>query len=270
MINMSIIKIGDISIGGQKPILIAGPCAIESGEMVIETAKELKKITGKLGIQFIFKASFDKANRLSIKSGRGLGFPKGLIPLKTVREKLGIPVLTDVHETYQVEAVASIADILQIPAFLCRQTDLVVAAAKTGKPVNIKKGQFLAPQDMKHIAEKVLSTGNEQVMLTERGVSFGYHDLIFDPRSVIIMKSLGFPVIVDITHICQKPAADGGQSGGDRTFVVPFGKTALAMGADAIYMEVHPNPANAISDKDVQIPLCNAESVIEEIFGIND
>ncbi len=260
------IKVKDVVIGGDQPVLVAGPCAIENEEMVLRTAEKLAELTQKLKIPFIFKASYDKANRLSIYSGRGMGFPRGLLVLEKVRRNFDFPILTDVHETYQVEAAASVVDILQIPAFLCRQTDLVLAAATTGKPVNIKKGQFLAPDDMKFIAEKAESVGNSQVILTERGTSFGYHDLVFDPRSVVIMKEFGYPVLVDITHMCQKPGAGGGQSGGDRKFAIPFGRTALALGADGIYLETHPDPQNAISDRQVQIPLSQLEEVLSKIF----
>ena len=263
---MKEIKVKNISIGGDEPVLIAGPCAIESKDMVFQVAETLGEITAKLDIPFIFKASYDKANRLSIESKRGMGFPRGLAVLSEISKRFDFPIITDVHETYQVEAVSSVVDILQIPAFLCRQTDLVLAAAKTGKPVNIKKGQFLSPYDMKFIAGKVQSVGNENIMLTERGSSFGYNDLILDPRSIVIMKEFGFPVIVDITHTCQKPGAGEGKSGGDRKFAVPFGKVALALDADGIYMEVHPDPKNAISDSQIQIPLDMAEKVIKEIF----
>ncbi len=261
------IKVKNVVIGGEKPVLVAGPCAIENEDMVLRTAETLAQITAKLEIPFIFKASYDKANRLSVRSGRGMGFPKGLLVLEKVRRNFDFPILTDVHETYQVEAAASVADILQIPAFLCRQTDLVLAAASTQKPVNIKKGQFLAPEDMKFIAEKAESVGNSHIILTERGTSFGYHDLVFDPRSVVIMKEFGYPVLVDITHMCQKPGAGGGRSGGDRRFAVPFGKVALALGADGIYMETHPDPENAISDRNIQIPLAAVEQTLSEIFA---
>ncbi len=263
---MKEIKVKNISIGGDEPVLIAGPCAIESKDMVFQVAETLGEITAKLDIPFIFKASYDKANRLSIESKRGMGFPRGLAVLSEISKRFNFPIITDVHETYQVEAVSSVVDILQIPAFLCRQTDLVLAAAKTGKPINIKKGQFLSPYDIKFIAGKVQSVGNENIMLTERGSSFGYNDLILDPRSIVIMKEFGFPVIVDITHTCQKPGAGEGKSGGDRKFAVPFGKVALALDADGIYMEVHPDPENAISDSQIQIPLDMAEKVIAEIF----
>jgi len=260
-------KIADIVIGKGKPILVAGPCAIESLDMALRVGQVMAELTDKMGIPFIFKGSYDKANRMSGKSGRGLGFPKGLLALRAVKERVGVPVLTDVHETYQVEAVASVADVLQIPAFLCRQTDLVIAAASSKRAVNIKKGQFLAPQDMKFIAEKAESTGNKKIILTERGTSFGYHDLVLDPRSIVILKELGYPVLLDITHLCQRPGASLGSSSGERKFVVPFAKAGLALNVDGIYMEVHPNPKNAISDKDIQIPLGEVKEVLKQIFG---
>ncbi len=259
-------EISGIEIGKNRPILIAGPCAAESVEMVLETAGTLKDITARANIPFIFKASYDKANRLSISSSRGMGFPKGLLALKRVKDELDLPVITDVHETYQVEAVASVVDIIQIPAFLCRQTDLVLAAAASKKAVNIKKGQFLTPCDMKYIAEKVKNTGNNQIILTERGTSFGYGDLILDPRSIIWMKEFGYPVLLDITHTAQKTGGEKGFSGGDRNFVIPFGKVGMALGVDGIYMEVHPDPDNAISDKQIQVPLDDVERYINEIF----
>ena len=262
---MERVIVDNVEFGGDKKVLIAGPCAIESEGMVLETAQKLAEITDKLGIPFVFKASYDKANRLSIKSGRGLGFPKGLIALRNIKEKVGVKIITDVHETYQIEAVASVADILQIPAFLCRQTDLVVAAASTGKAINIKKGQFLAPHDIRYIAEKAKSTGNDRIIITERGASFGYHDIVFDPRSIVIMKEFGYPVMVDVTHMCQRPGALGGKTGGDKKFAVPFAKAGLAIGADGIFMEIHPDPQNAISDKDVQIPLDDAENVLKSL-----
>jgi len=261
------IEICGIEIGDAKPVLIAGPCAIESQEMTLRTAEAIAEVATQMRIPFIFKASFDKANRMSITSKRGIGFPKGLAVLDAVKQEFHLPILTDVHETYQVEAAASVADILQIPAFLSRQTDLVLAAASAQKPINIKKGQFLAPQDMKFIAEKAESVGNGRIMLTERGTSFGYQDLVLDPRSIVIMKHLGYPVILDVTHLCQHPGAKSGSTGGDRKFIVPFARVGLAIGVDGIYMEVHPDPQNAISDKDVQIPLADLQTTLEQIFG---
>ena len=237
------VKVADIGIGGDKTtVLIAGPCAIENEEMTLATASALRKITSKMGIPFIFKASFDKANRLSIESERGVGLTNGLKILLKVKETLGLPILTDIHESYQAEAVASVADIVQIPAFLSRQTDILLAAAATKKVINIKKGQFLAPEDMKYIAGKALSVGCKQIILTDRGTSFGYHDLVLDPRGIIYMKRLGYPVILDVTHTTQKPGAAGGSTGGDRSLTPHFIRLGFALGVDGIYMEVHPDP----------------------------
>ncbi|RKZ31157.1 3-deoxy-8-phosphooctulonate synthase [bacterium] len=265
---MKVIEMGKVKIGDDKPVLIAGPCAIESEGMAIHTAEKLTEIAQKFAIPFVFKGSYDKANRLSIQSGRGLGFPAGLSVLRKIKENLDIPILTDVHETYQVEAVASVVDILQIPAFLCRQTDLILAVASTGKVINIKKGQFIQPDDMKYLIGKAEFVGNDKIILTERGTCFGYGDLIFDPRSVIIMKEFGYPILVDVTHLCQRPGTGEGMSSGNRKYAVPFAKIGLTLGASGIYMEVHPQPENAISDKDIQIPLDNAEQVIREIFEV--
>lgn len=263
-----VVKADNIEIGGNRRVLIAGPCAIESLYMAMQTAETIASIADKLRIPFIFKASYDKANRLSVQSGRGIGFPRGLEILREVKEKLKIPVLTDVHECYQVEAVASVVDVIQIPAFLCRQTDLVISAASTKKAINIKKGQFMAPQDMKFIAQKAESVGNDMIILTERGASFGYHDLVLDPRSIVIMKEFGYPVILDVTHLCQKPGALGGKTGGDRKFAIPFAKTGIALGVDGIYMEVHPDPDSAISDREVQMPLHQIRQILAEIFKV--
>jgi 2-dehydro-3-deoxyphosphooctonate aldolase (KDO 8-P synthase) len=260
------IKINNFEIGGDRLALIAGPCAVESQEMALEIAFCMAEICDKLGLAYIFKGSFDKANRLSHNSGRGIGFERGLEILHTVKIKANVPVLTDVHETIQVEKVAAAVDFLQIPAFLCRQTDLVVEAAKSMLPVNIKKGQFLAPQNMLSIAQKAVSTGNTKIALTERGASFGYGDLILDPRSLTIMKSFGYPVILDATHLCQKPGAGGSTTGGDIAFAETFIKVGLALGVDGIFVEVHPDPKNAISDKDVQIPLANIGNLLTEVL----
>lgn len=262
----NIISIKDVSIGGNTPVLVAGPCALESADMAMQTAQTIAEIADKMKIPYIFKGSYDKANRLSIDSGRGLGFPKGLEVLRKISENIGVPVLTDIHESYQVEAVASVADILQIPAFLCRQTDLLIAAANAKKPINIKKGQFLAPEDMKSIAEKAIANGNDSIILTERGTTFGYRDLILDPRSIIILKGTGFPVLLDVTHLCQKPGAGGGHSSGDRKFVIPFARVGIALAVHGIYMEVHPDPENAISDRDVQMPLSKMPQLLKRIF----
>ncbi|MFP4460464.1 MAG: 3-deoxy-8-phosphooctulonate synthase [Candidatus Zixiibacteriota bacterium] len=261
------VKIGNIKMGkANNTAIIAGPCAIESKDMAFETAGHIKKISQKLSIPFVFKGSFDKANRMSINSKRGIGIDKGLDILAQIREHFSIPVLTDMHESNQAEMISQSVDCIQIPAFLCRQTDLVIAAAETGLPVNIKKGQFISPEDMKFIAGKIESTGNKNVMLTERGTSFGYGDIILDPRSLIIMKNLGYPVILDVTHTTQKPGSAGGKSGGNREFTPYFIRLGMAFNVDAIYLETHPNPAKAISDKENQIPLSDLENILFENF----
>lgn len=260
------IRVGNICIGAKKPILVAGPCAIEDRGMAMKTAQVLAEICDKLNMPFIFKASYDKANRLSIRSGRGIGFPKGLLILREIREKIEVPVLTDVHETYQVEAVASVVDIIQIPAFLCRQTDLVLASAKTKKTISIKKGQFMAPSDMKFIVEKAESAGNRKIILIERGTCFGYRDLVLDPRSIVWLREIGYPVLLDITHSAQSPGGTGGASSGDRKWATHYAKVGLALDIEGIYMEVHPDPEKAISDSAVQIPLNEVELLLKKIF----
>ena len=265
------IQIGQVKIGGGNPLaLIGGPCALESREICHQIGKEAKAICIELGVPYIFKASFDKANRQSVNSPRGPGIEEGLEILAEIRAELGVPVLTDVHEVCQVEETAKVVDILQIPAFLCRQTDLVKAAAETGKPVNIKKGQFLAPNDMRSIIEKATSTGNEQVMVTERGVSFGYGNLIVDMRSLAIMRGFGFPVVFDATHSVQRPGGLGTSSGGDREFVPHLVRAACAVGIDALFLEVHPNPASALSDTATMLPLNSLKSVLAQAKAIND
>ena len=261
---------GTVAIGGGNPlVLIAGPCVIESRDLCYSIAAEVKSICAELKIPYIFKASYDKANRLSISSGRGPGLEEGLEILKSIRAEIGIPVLTDVHEAWQVEPAASAVDILQIPAFLCRQTDLVVAAARTGRPVNIKKGQFLAPSDMKSIAEKAASAGNTKILLTERGTSFGYGDLVADMRSLAVMRSLGFPVVFDATHSIQRPGGLGTASGGDPQFIRPLVRAACAVGIDALFLEVHPNPARALSDAATMLPLEELRRVLVEAKAVD-
>jgi 2-dehydro-3-deoxyphosphooctonate aldolase (KDO 8-P synthase) len=264
------IQIGDIKVGGVQPLtLIAGPCAIESKDLCYEIGVRAKEACDELGIQYIFKASFDKANRLSVGSLRGLGMDEGLEILADIKRDLGIPVLTDVHEVCQVKEVAAVVDILQVPAFLCRQTDLVVACAETGKPVNIKKGQFLAPPDMRNIVDKVRSTGNEAVLVTERGVSFGYGNLIVDMRGLVIMRGFGYPVVFDATHSVQRPGGLGTSSGGDREFVPALVRAACAVGIDALFIETHPNPEKAISDAAIMLPLDSLKSVLEQAHAID-
>ncbi len=242
-----IIKVGEATFG-KKLVLIAGVCSIESEKQASETARFLKNVCEQFSIPFVFKASFDKANRLSIKSFRGPGLEKGLEIISKIKKSLKIPVLTDIHCTEQIPSVSKVADIIQIPAFLSRQTDLVVKAAKTNLPINIKKGQFLSPYDMKYLAEKATSTGNKKVILTERGTSFGYGNLVVDFRSIVIMKKTGFPVVFDATHSVQLPGGGGGKTAGQREFVFPLIKAAVAVGVDGIYLEVHPKPGRAKSD----------------------
>jgi len=242
------IRVGRATLGNGRLFLIAGPCVIESPRHPREVAARLKDITGELGIPFVFKASFDKANRSSGASYRGLGMERGLEILAGVKAKHGVPILTDVHELSQVAAVAEVADVLQIPAFLCRQTDLVLEAARTGRVVNVKKGQFMAPWDMKTVMEKAASTGNRRLIVTERGASFGYNNLVVDMRSFPTLRSFGHPVVFDITHSVQRPGGLGDRSGGEAHFIDTLGPAGVAAGVDGVFMEVHENPARALSD----------------------
>ncbi len=238
-----------LKVGGANPLfLIAGPCVIESAEHALQTARSLKALADRLRVPFIFKASYDKANRSSLSSFRGPGLKQGLEILRTVKTQLGIPVLSDVHEVNQVARAADVLDVIQIPAFLCRQTDLILEAAGTGKPLNLKKGQFVAPQDMHHAVDKALSRGNDQLILTERGSSFGYNNLVVDMRSIPIMKAWGFPVVLDATHSVQRPGAQGATSGGDAEFIPTLARAGVAAGVDGIFLEVHDNPPLALSD----------------------
>ncbi len=269
--DMKTIKLRDFEIGGDKLTIIAGPCAAESQEILDETAKGLKEITKKLGINFIFKSSFDKANRSSIYSYRGPGLDKGLEMLQSVKDKFDLPIVTDIHTPDQAEPVSKVADILQIPAFLCRQTDLLVAAAKTGKIVNVKKGQFLAPEQMGNIVKKLEECKNNQILLTERGSSFGYNNLVVDYRGIPIMQSFGYPVVFDATHSVQLPGANGTSSGGDRRYVPVLAKAAVAAGVNALFFEVHPDPEKAKSDGPNMLYLKDAENVFricKEIFEL--
>ena len=239
-----------VKIGGTNPFfLIGGPCVIESQDHALFIAKETKKICEALQISYIFKASYDKANRSSISSYRGPGLESGLETLCSIKNELNVPVLSDVHEINQIEKAAQVLDVIQIPAFLCRQTDLIVEAAKTQKPLNLKKGQFLSPQDMKNVVEKVLSQGNENIILTERGTSFGYNNLVFDIRSIPIMKKWGFPVVIDASHSVQKPGGEGSFSGGEAEFIPYVAKAGISVGADGVFLEIHDNPSQALSDK---------------------
>lgn len=263
------VKINEIEIGNNKPfVLIAGPCVVENEKMILETAGEIKKITKELNIPFIFKSSYKKANRTSGNTFTGIGDNEALGILAKAKENLKIPVLTDVHTTEEVDKASKVADVLQIPAFLCRQTELLLAAGKTGKVINIKKGQFLAPEDMKHATDKVSSTGNKNVLLTERGTTFGYHNLVVDMRSFIIMREFGFPVVMDATHSVQIPSR-GNESGGQPKFIKPLARAAAAVGIDALFLEVHPNPKEAKSDAESQLPLSELKSLLIEIKEID-
>lgn len=255
---------------GEKLTLIGGPCVAESSELCFEIAGYLKRLCAELDINYIFKASYDKANRSSVNSFRGLGMEAGLEILRAIREELKIPVLTDIHETIEVDSVSKAVDVLQIPAFLCRQTDLLVAAGKSGKPVNIKKGQFMAAEDMKGAVEKVRSTGNEQVMLTERGTSFGYHNLVVDMRGLATMREIGVPVVFDATHSVQLPGGLGNASGGQRQFIRPLSRAAAGAGIDVLFAEIHPDPANALSDGPNSLNFEDAAVVLKEVKAIYD
>ena len=242
--------------------LIAGPCVIESEEMVLSVAKQMNEITEELGIPYTFKASFDKANRTSINSFRGPGIEEGLRILQKVKDTYGLPICTDIHESWQAEIAAQVADVLQIPAFLCRQTDLLVAAAKTGKCINIKKAQFLAPWDMKNCLDKVKESGNENVMLCERGSTFGYNTLVVDMTGLRVMKEFGVPVIFDATHSVQKPGGNGTSTGGNRQYVEYLAKAAMAVGVDGVFMETHPDPDHAKSDGPNMVPLSEMKELL--------
>lgn len=248
--------------------LIAGPCAIESEEMAMDIAEKMKAITDKLGIDYTFKGSFDKANRTSIHSKRGLGIDEGLRILRKVKDTYNIPVATDIHESWQAEPVGKVVDIVQIPAFLCRQTDLLVAAAKTGKCINIKKAQFLAPWDMKNCLQKVVESGNSNVMLCERGTSFGYNTLVVDMTGLVEMKKLGYPVIFDATHSVQKPGGKGDATGGNREYVEYLAKAAIAVGVDGLFMETHQNPDEAWSDGPNMVKLDDMEELLTKLVKV--
>ncbi len=264
------VKFGGYELGGGKLLVIAGPCVAESQELCLEVASFMKEACAARGLQYVFKASFDKANRSSGGSFRGCGLERGLEMLALVKSKLGLPVLTDVHECCQVKPAAEVADVLQIPAFLCRQTDLLLAAGQSGKFVNIKKGQFMAPEDMKGAVEKVRSTGNKSVALTERGTSFGYHNLVVDMRGLQIMRELGVPVIFDATHSVQLPGGLGNASGGQRQFIRALARAAAAVGIDGLFAEVHPNPAKALSDGPNSLDFADAKKLLDEVSAIHD
>lgn len=263
-------KLCGFEVGQDKPLfVIAGPCVIESEKLAMETAQFLKTLTEKLGIPFIYKSSFDKANRSSEKSFRGLGIAEGLRILAKVKAEIGVPVLTDVHEYTPLDEVADIVDVMQTPAFLCRQTDFIHKVCSQGKPVNIKKGQFLAPWDMKFVAEKAKSTGNEQIMLCERGASFGYNNLVSDMRSLSVMADYGCPVVFDATHSVQLPGGNGTSSGGQREFVPVLAKAAVAVGVAGVFMETHPDPAKALSDGPNAWPLDKMEDLLTKLMAFD-
>jgi 2-dehydro-3-deoxyphosphooctonate aldolase (KDO 8-P synthase) len=249
--------------------LIAGPCVIESEALALETAAALKAMTGRLGVPFIYKSSFDKANRSSVASFRGLGMDAGLRILERVRSEVGVPVLTDVHEDTPLAEVAAVVDVLQTPAFLCRQTNFIQAVARQGRPVNIKKGQFLAPWDMVNVVDKARATGNEQILVCERGVSFGYNNLVSDMRALAVMRATGCPVVFDATHSVQLPGGQGDRSGGQREFVPVLARAAVASGVSGLFMETHPDPAHALSDGPNAWPLAGMEELLATLQAID-
>jgi len=265
-----LVKAGNVEIGGGRPlVVIAGPCVIESRESALSHAAALKEKADRIGVPYIFKSSYDKANRSSVRSFRGPGLAKGVDILAAVKRQIGVPILTDVHESDQIAAVKDVADILQIPAFLCRQTDFVVAVAQSGKIVNVKKGQFLAPWDMANIVEKIRSTGNEQILLTERGASFGYNNLISDMRSLVVMRELGYPVVFDATHSLQLPGGLGNASGGERKYIPALARAGVAAGVDALFMEVHEDPDRALSDGPNSLALEHFEGLLITVKAID-
>jgi len=263
------IDLGGFQGGGAHPhFLIAGPCVIESEELILDTAFAIADIAKRVGFPFIFKSSYDKANRSSIHSFRGLGMEKGLAVLQKVKEKVQVSVLTDVHSVDEAAAAGQVADVLQIPAFLCRQTDLLIAAARTGRVVNVKKGQFLSPWDMKNVVHKLVESGTQKIILTERGASFGYNNLVVDMRSFPVMRSLGYPVVFDATHSVQLPGGAGTQSAGQREFIAPLARAAAAAGCDGFFMEVHPDPDSALSDGPNMVPLNKLHELLQQLLVI--
>lgn len=263
------IDLGGVHGGGAHPhFLIAGPCVIESEQIVLDTAFQIAEIAKQVGFPFIFKSSYDKANRSSIHSFRGLGMENGLAILQKVKEKVQVPVLTDVHSVEEAIQAGQVVDVLQIPAFLCRQTDLLVAAAKTGRVVNVKKGQFLSPWDMKNVVHKLEESGTKKIVLTERGASFGYNNLVVDMRSLPVMRGLGYPVVFDATHSVQLPGGGGTKSSGQREFIAPLARAAAAAGCDGFFMEVHPDPDSALSDGPNMVPLDKLKELLQQLLHI--
>lgn len=270
MIDRKTFQVGDVSFGGGGLSFILGPCVVESVDHAMFMAQEINDICKSVGVGFVYKSSFDKANRSSIDSFRGAGMEFGLDVLAQVKAEIGVPVITDIHEPWQVEKTAEVADILQIPAFLCRQTDLLVEAAKSGKAVNVKKGQFLAPWDAKNIVDKLSDSGCEKILLTERGASFGYNNLVVDLRSFPIMRSFGVPVVFDVTHSLQLPGGLGKATGGQAEYIEHFARAGVACGVDAVFMEVHDNPAKAPSDGPNQLPLARLEKLLAKLKQIHE
>ena len=266
---MKSVKVGNTVLDGSSLFVLAGPCVIEDPERTLNIGREMKKICEKLGLPYVFKASFDKANRSSFSSYRGPGLEEGLKILGYIKKELNVPVVSDIHAVEQVEKAAEVLDILQIPAFLCRQTDLLEAAAATGKCVNVKKGQFLAPEDMGNVVQKILHKGNENLMLTERGVTMGYHNLVVDMRSFPIMRSFGYPVVFDATHSVQLPGGGGTKSTGQRQFIGNLARAAAGSGIDGVFMEVHDNPAEALSDGPNSLYLSQVEGVLRDVVAIH-
>lgn len=267
------VHVGPITIGRGLPlVLIAGPCVIESRDLILRTAEAVKRVTAARGVQVIFKSSYKKANRTSKTGFTGPGMDEGLRILEEVRKEFGMPLLTDIHTEEEAAIAAKVVDVLQIPAFLCRQSDLLQAAGYTGKVVNIKKGQFLAPGDMRHAADKVKETGNANIMLTERGATFGYHNLVVDMRSLPIMRATGYPVVLDATHAVQLPGGDpaGGQSGGQPEFIFPIARAGVAAGCDALFIEVHPDPPSALSDAASQLRLDLLDTLLSQVVPIHE
>jgi 2-dehydro-3-deoxyphosphooctonate aldolase (KDO 8-P synthase) len=262
--------VAGVPFGSGELSFLLGPCVVESKEHALFMARSIAEICGRVGVRFVYKSSFDKANRSSIESFRGEGMEFGLEILAKVKDEIGVPVVTDIHEPWQAEKAAEVADVLQIPAFLCRQTDLLVAAAKTGKVVNVKKGQFLAPWDAKNIVDKLQAAGCDKIMLTERGASFGYNNLVVDLRSFPIMRSFGVPVCFDVTHSLQLPGGLGKATGGQSEYIENFARAGVACGVDAVFMEVHDNPAKAPSDGPNQLPLSRLESLLTKLKAIHE
>ncbi|CAN5325428.1 3-deoxy-8-phosphooctulonate synthase [soil metagenome] len=270
MTDIQSFSVGDCSFGKGQLSFILGPCVVESSQHALFMAQEIHDICAHVGVDFVYKSSFDKANRSSIESFRGQGMEFGLEVLAQVKAEIGVPVITDVHEPWQVEPVAEVADMLQIPAFLCRQTDLLVAAARSGKAVNVKKGQFLSPWDAKNIVEKLREAGGEKILLTERGASFGYNNLVVDLRSFPVMRSFGVPVVFDVTHSLQLPGGLGKATGGQAQYIEDFARAGVACGVDAVFMEVHDNPAVAPSDGPNQLPLARLEKLLTMLKKIHE